>query len=101
MAERRRASADRSMTRRDAFIILVSPLVAACRRTPGSRPRVAFVLKTFNSPFFLDMRTGAEAAAARAGIDLVLQAAEREMDVERQMQIIENLIETRVAVLCI
>ena len=30
-----------------------------------------------------------------------MQAAERESDVERQMQIIENLIETRVAVLCI
>ena len=30
-----------------------------------------------------------------------MQAAEREIDVERQMQIIENLIETRVAVLCI
>ena len=89
------------MTRRDALIILLAPLVAACRRAPGGRPRVAFVLKTFNSPFFLDMRTGAEAAAARAGIDLVLQAAEREIDVERQMQIIENLIEARVAVMCI
>src|SRR4029077_18395625 len=31
----------------------------------------------------------------------IVQAAEREIDVERQMQIIENLIETRVAVLCI
>ncbi len=89
------------MTRRDALIILASPTVAACRRTPGRRPRVAFVLKTFNSPFFLDMRAGAVAAAARAGIDLVVQAAEREVDVERQMQIIENLIETRVTVLCL
>jgi ribose transport system substrate-binding protein len=66
-------------------------------RSSSSLPRSS----RFNSPFFLDMRTGAEAAAARAGIDLVLQAAEREIDVERQMQIIENLIETRVSVLCI
>jgi ribose transport system substrate-binding protein len=88
------------MNRRDALLALASVL-AGCNRARGSRPRVAFVLKTFNSPFFLDMRKGAEAAAARAGIDLIVQAAEREIDVERQMQIIENLIETRVAVLCI
>ena len=88
------------MTRRDALVALASVL-AGCNRTRGNRPRVAFVLKTFNSPFFLDMRKGAEAAAARAGIDLIVQAAEREIDVERQMQIIENLIETRVAVLCL
>ena len=89
------------MTRRDALIVLASPLAASCRRAPTSRPRVAFVLKTFNSPFFLDMRAGAEQAASGAGIDLVVQAAEREVDVERQMQIIENLLETRVAVLCL
>jgi len=88
------------MTRRDALLALAS-ILAACNRTRGGRPRVAFVLKTFNSPFFLDMRRGAEAAATRAGIDIVVQAAEREVDVERQMQIIENLIETRVAVLCL
>jgi ribose transport system substrate-binding protein len=88
------------MTRRDALLALASVL-AGCNRARGSRPRVAFVLKTFNSPFFLDMRRGADAAAARGGIELIVQAAEREIDVERQMQIIENLIETRVAVLCI
>ena len=82
------------MTRRDALLTLASVVVAACSRTRGGRPRVALVLKTFNSPFFLDMRNGAEAAAARAGIDLVVQAAERELDVERQMQIVENLIQT-------
>jgi ribose transport system substrate-binding protein len=88
------------MTRRDALLMLAS-VFAACSRTRGGRPRVALVLKTFNSPFFLDMRRGAETAAAPAGIDLVVQAAEREIDVERQMQIIENLIETRLAVLCL
>ena len=33
-------------------------------------------------------------AAQKAGVDLVVQAAEREIDVEKQMQIIENLIQT-------
>jgi ribose transport system substrate-binding protein len=88
------------MRRREALLTLAA-LFGGCNRARRGRPRVAFVLKTFNSPFFLDMRNGAEAAATRAGIDLTVQSAEREIDVERQMQIIENLIETHVDVLCI
>jgi ribose transport system substrate-binding protein len=83
-----------------------APAHVACNRQPheqegGSRPRVAFVMKTFNHPFFLDMKRGAEDAAARLGVQLVAQAAERELDVERQMQIIENLIQTGVRALCV
>lgn len=65
------------------------------------RPRVALVVKTLNSPFFLDMQRGAQQAAEKLGVNLIVQAAEREVDVERQMQIIENLIQTRVDALCI
>jgi ribose transport system substrate-binding protein len=77
---------------------------AACnrQRAGGSgRARVAFVMKTLNHPFFLDMKRGAEEAAERAGVDLVVQAAERELDVEKQTQIIENLIQTGVKALCV
>lgn len=88
------------------FLLLVSLfLLPACNRSenagvnPG--PRVAFVLKTLNNPFFIDMQRGAEEAASRLGIDLTVQAAEREVDVEKQMQIIENLIQTRVEVLLV
>src|SRR5205085_10481574 len=35
------------------------------------------------------------------GVNLVVQAAEREVDVEKQMQIIENLIQRNVAALCV
>jgi ribose transport system substrate-binding protein len=79
-------------------------LVGACNRgrTPeADRPTVALVLKTLNSPFFIDMQRGAEEAAGRMGVGLVVQAAEREVDVDKQMQIIENLIQTGVDVLCI
>jgi len=62
---------------------------------------VAFVLKTLNSPFFIDMQRGAQDAAARLKVDLVVQAADREVDVEKQMQIIENLIQTGVKALCV
>ncbi len=58
-------------------------------------------MKTANNPFFIEMQKGAEEAAKRLNVELVVQAAEREVDVEKQMQIIENLIQTRVAALCV
>ena len=58
-------------------------------------------MKTLNHPFFLDMQRGAQEAADRAGIQLVVQAAEREIDVEKQMQIIENLLQTGIAALIV
>ncbi|HTX66674.1 MAG TPA: substrate-binding domain-containing protein [Opitutaceae bacterium] len=67
----------------------------------GARPTVALVLKTLNHPYFIDMQRGAEEAARAAGVDLVVQAAEREIDVERQMEIIENLIQRHVDALVI
>jgi ribose transport system substrate-binding protein len=73
------------------------------RATPetGDRRSVALVLKTLNHPFFVDMRRGAQDAADRLGIQLQVQAAEREIDVEKQMQIVENLIQTGIGALCI
>lgn len=72
---------------------------AACSRDTSvsdDRPRVALVLKTLNSPFFIEMARGAEEAARRLDVQLVVQAAEREVDVERQLQIVENVIQARV-----
>ncbi len=97
------------MTRRHvallAFTLAAIGLASACNRAPASRPegrlRVALVLKTLNSPFFIEMQRGAEEAARRLDVDLVVQAAEREVDVERQMQIVENLIQTRVSALAL
>lgn len=66
-----------------------------------AKPVVALVVKTLNHPFFIDMQRGAEEAAKAAGVELIVQAAEREIDVERQMQIIENLIQRKVNVLVV
>ena len=95
-----------TLIRRVALAALGAVLVIACNRAAESprepaKPRVAFVLKTLNSPFFIDMQKGAQEAAARVGVDLVVQAAEREVDVDKQMQIIENMIQTGVKALCI
>jgi ribose transport system substrate-binding protein len=59
------------------------------------------VLKTLNHPFFVDMRRGAQEAADRLGVQLEVQAAEREIDVEKQMQIVENMIQTGIKALVI
>ena len=92
--------------RRPLTLLLVAVTIfgsGACGRgkTGGGRPRVALVLKTLNNPFFIDLQKGAEAAAARLNVDLTVQAAERETDVEKQMQIIENLVQAGVDALAI
>lgn len=85
--------------------LAILSMAAGCNRgssgEEGGPPRVAFVMKTLNHPFFLDMQRGAEDAARRANVQLVVQAAEREIDVEKQMQIIENLLQTAVRVLIV
>jgi ribose transport system substrate-binding protein len=90
---------------RVSLILAMALALAGCNRgsstSSDAAPRVAFVMKTLNHPFFLDMQRGAEEAAGRAGIQLVVQAAEREIDVEKQMQIIENLLQTGVRALIV
>ena len=83
---------------------MLSITFLSCQRgaeQAGGAPRIALVLKTANNPFFIDMQKGAEETAKKLGVDLTVQAAEREVDVEKQMQIIENLIQTKVAALCV
>jgi ribose transport system substrate-binding protein len=59
----------------------------------GQSLTVAFVPKALNSPFWAAMETAAEREAEAQGVNLVALAADRETDVERQFQIIENLIQ--------
>jgi ribose/xylose/arabinose/galactoside ABC-type transport system permease subunit/ABC-type sugar transport system substrate-binding protein len=54
---------------------------------------VAFVPKALNSPFWAAMETAAAREAEEQRVHLVSLAADRETDVERQYQIIENLIQ--------
>jgi ribose transport system substrate-binding protein len=84
-----------------ASIILV---LGSCNRKQKSgetKPTVAFVMKTLNNPYFIEMQRGAEDVSEKLDINLIVQAAEREVDVEKQMQIIENLIQRQVDVICV
>ena len=84
-------------------IVCLTVIILGCQRgseTHGG-PTIALVVKTLNHPFFIDMQNGAEKAAENLGINLIVQGAEREVDVEKQMQIIENLIQRKVDVLCV
>jgi len=82
-------------------------LLAGCGRPSAdsasgpARPVVALVVKTLNNPYFIEMQRGAQAEAKAEGVDLLVQGAEREVDVERQMQIVENLIQRHVGVLIV
>lgn len=92
------------MNRRALLILLLSSAfcLQQCKRAEeGGRPTIAFVMKTLNNPFFIDMQEGAQSAAKRLGVELIIQAAEREVDVEKQMQIVENLIQRKVSAICI
>ncbi|RPJ59153.1 MAG: D-ribose ABC transporter substrate-binding protein [Acidobacteria bacterium] len=92
-----------------SFVLLLSLIVpilfhSACQRgvqREGAGPEVALVLKTLNNPFYVDMEKGAREAAQKLRIRLVVQAPDREVDVEKQMQIVENLIQRRVAAICL
>jgi len=88
-----------------ALVALVCLAAAAScnREAPGGNDRktVALVLKTLNHPFFVDLRRGAQDAADRLGVTLQVQAADRESDVDKQMQIVENLLQTGIDVLAI
>lgn len=93
------------MNRPFALILLTVAASVSCNREPAksatAKPTVALVLKTLNHPFFVDMRRGAQEAADRLGVTLQVQAAEREIDVEKQMQIVENMIQTGIQALVI
>ena len=83
---------------------ITSIAFVSCQRgqeQAGGAPRIAFVMKTANNPFFIEMQKGAEEEAKKLGVNLIVQAAEREVDVEKQMQIVENLIQTKIAALCV
>ncbi|HJO94327.1 MAG TPA: substrate-binding domain-containing protein [Victivallales bacterium] len=68
----------------------------------AKRPKIAFIFKTLNNPYFINMEKGArEAIKKYPQYDLIVQAPEREIDVEKQMQYVENMIIQKVKAICL
>ncbi len=90
-------------TRRVAIAVLTMTALLACNRggDAAGKPVVALVMKTLNNQFFIDMEAGARSVADSLGLELIVQAPEREIDVEKQMQIVENLLQRKIRVLAL
>lgn len=62
----------------------------------GEKTKIAYIVKAMTDQFWIDMRDGAEKAAQELNVDMSFQAPEKETDVERQIQMVENAIVSRV-----
>lgn len=67
----------------------------------GLKPKIAFIMKTMNHPFWADMKDAAQAKADELGYDIYFDGPDRETETEKQVQMIENAIVQKVdAVIC-
>lgn len=62
----------------------------------GGSYKIGVVLKSLANPFYVTMADAVEEKGKELGVEIVLQAPEKETDAEKQMQIIENLITQQV-----
>jgi ribose transport system substrate-binding protein len=75
------------------FVLAVLPLYAA------APPTVGLSISTLNNPFFVDLRDGAQAAATKAKVTLLVLDAQN--DSAREASQIEDLIQKKVSVIAI
>lgn len=67
-------------------------LLSGCDPTAGDPHKVALVVKSSETQFFLSMFAGAEAAAAEYNIDLTITAPDSEEDYEAQNLLVEQAV---------
>ena len=91
-----------------ASVIIIVALVAglsvvAVKMHSASKTKsLILIVKTLNNPFFVDMERGAQEEVRKyPGYDLVVQGPDMETDVERQLQIMENAIQKKVAAITV
>lgn len=64
--------------------------------SPAKTLRVALVMKTLTNPFFVEMEKGARQAEKEAGIELLVKTSTQETSIEQQIQIVADMIESKV-----
>ena len=67
----------------------------------GERPRIALIYKATTNPFFQAMEQGARAKAKELGADLDVAGIESETDVDRQADLVRNMLGRRVQAIVI
>ncbi len=87
-------------------IVAGTSLLSACKDAsvtppaappkPPARARIALVMKTLTSPFFVEMEKGARRAEAELGVELLVKTAAQETSIEQQIAIIEQLTRAKV-----
>ena len=70
-------------------------------RTETPPFKVALVLKTLTNPYFIEIEQGARRAEKEFGIALQVKTASQETAIEQQIQIVDELIESKVDALVI
>jgi len=77
-------------------------LMASPSHAKDSQYRIGVVLKALDSDFWLSVKRGAEAADKKYdNAEVIILAADREINVQQQVQIVEDLITQGVNALCI
>lgn len=79
---------------RDASVAPAGSPASVPAKAP--RPRIALVMKTLTSPFFVEMEKGARRAEAEMGVELLVKTAAQETSIEQQIAIIDQLTRAKV-----
>lgn len=83
-------------------IILGMVFFGITNRSRAMIPKIGFIMKTLNNPFFIEMADEAQKEIKKyPGYGLIIQAPDIEVDVEKQVRYMENMITGKVKVICI
>jgi ribose transport system substrate-binding protein len=77
-------------------LIETTPQVTKENNNTGSKRTIALVMKTLTNPFFVEMEKGARKAETELGIQLVVKTAAQETSIQQQIEIVEELIKSKV-----
>lgn len=90
---------------RSLSLILVAVVLAGCKPAPAksSKPRIALIMKSLANEFFKTMEAGARAhqRAHANEYDLICNGIKDELDVSRQIDLVQQMIAQRVSAIVI
>ena len=78
-----------------------APSASVPTSPPTQKMEIGLVMKTLTNPFFLEMERGARRAETELPIKLTVKPASQATSIEQQIQIVEDLIASKVAAIVI